>query len=212
MSIRLVIFDCDGVLFRSEAANVAFYNEVLRQVGEPPLPAREEVAAHAMASAHLFRHFYGDQPELLARVQEVARGLDYTPFYSFMEPQPALRETLALLRRRYATAMATNRGKTTHGVLAHFDLADFFDLAVGALDVEHPKPAPDMIEVCLEHFGVAPEEAVYVGDQPLDRDAAAAAGVHFVGMDPIADEVPMRLERFDELPALVAELAAAVAS
>ena len=34
MGLMLVIFDCDGVLFRSEQANVAFYNEVLRQVGQ----------------------------------------------------------------------------------------------------------------------------------------------------------------------------------
>ena len=55
VAIRLVIFDCDGVLFHSDRANVAFYNAVLREAGEPPLEPDAEIAAHALASSELYK-------------------------------------------------------------------------------------------------------------------------------------------------------------
>ncbi len=47
--------------------------------------------------------------------------------------------------------------------------------------VPRPKPAPDMVLAACELLGVAPTEAVMVGDSSYDRDAARAAGVRFIG-------------------------------
>ena len=43
--IELVMFDADGVLFDSTESNVAYYNWIFAQVGEPPLDPDEEIAA-----------------------------------------------------------------------------------------------------------------------------------------------------------------------
>jgi phosphoglycolate phosphatase len=206
MPIRLVIFDCDGVLFDSEPANLAFYREVLRLAEAPPMPESAEAAYHSLASSQLFQKLFGDQPELLARVQGVARNTDYAPYFPRMQPKPLLRETLAELRTRYSTAMATNRGQTTQGVIDFFELREFFDLAVGVLDVAKPKPHPDMLLHCIDHFDVAARDAVYVGDQPTDHQAAEAAGMHFIGMGPMCGVTPVSAQRFEEIPALVAQL------
>ena len=199
MAIRLVIFDCDGVLFHSDRANVAFYNAVLREAGEPPLEPDAEIAAHALASSELYKNYFADRPEVLERVRQVSRGLDYGPFYPLMEPREGLYDILKALRADYRTAMATNRSKTVHGVLNHFELAPLFDLAVGALDVERPKPHPDMLIHCLDHFGLDVAEAVYVGDQPTDAESARAAGMRFIGIGPIADRSELRITELDEL-------------
>jgi phosphoglycolate phosphatase len=204
--MRLVIFDCDGVLFDSEPANLAFYREVLRLADAPPMPESAEAAYHSLASAQLFEKLFGDQPDLLVRVKEIARSTSYAPFFPLMQPKPLLRETLQALRGRYATAMATNRGQTTHGVLDHYDLVSLFDLAVGVLDVARPKPAPDMLLRCLEHFAVEPVDAVYVGDQPTDLEAATAAGLHFIGMGPLCGRTPHSAQRFEEIPEIIAKL------
>ncbi|MBI5505451.1 MAG: HAD-IA family hydrolase [Deltaproteobacteria bacterium] len=207
MPIRLVVMDCDGVLFDSEDANIAFYNEVLRRCGEPPMLGAEQVACHALASAQLFVKYYGDRPELLARMQATAKELDYGPFYRLMSPKPLLRSVLAELRSGYAMAMATNRGQTTHGVLGHFQLETYFDLAVGVLDVPRPKPHPDMLLHCLEHFSLRADEAIFVGDQATDAECAQAAGLRFVGIGPVAAVSPLRVAELAELPALLARLA-----
>jgi phosphoglycolate phosphatase len=208
MPIRLVIFDCDGVLFDSEPANLAFYREVLRLAEVPPMPESSEAAYHSLASAQLFEKMFGHDPAVLARVQGVARSIDYAAFFPLMQPKPRLHETLALLKSRYAIAMATNRGQTTQGVVDHFALREYFDLAVGVLDVARPKPAPDMLVKCLDHFGVAAGEAVYVGDQPTDLEAAAGAGIPFVGMGPMCGLANRSAQRFEDIPALVEAISA----
>jgi len=207
VTIRLVIFDCDGVLFDSEPANLAFYREVLRRAGAPPMPESVEAAYHSLASSQLFEKIFADQPAMLATVKQVARETSYAPFFPLMQPKPLLRETLLLLRSRYATAMATNRGQTTQGVVDYFAMRDLFDLAVGVLDVARPKPEPDMLHRCLDYFGVDADEAVYVGDQPTDLEAAEAATIHFIGMGPMCGRTPLSAQRFEEIPDLVAGLA-----
>ncbi len=199
MSVKLVIFDCDGVLFESEQANIAFYNAVLERAGEPPLPLDGEVACHALSSAQLFEKYYGDRPELLARIRAIAQSIDYGPFYPLMKPRPHLRTVLERLRRRCKTALATNRGKTVAGVLEHFGITDLFDLAVGVLDVDRPKPHPDLLVRCLEIFGLGPHEAVYVGDQEIDARSARAAGVRFIAMGPMAPDGEARIDRIEDL-------------
>ena len=206
MAIRLVIFDCDGVLFRSDRANVAFYNAVLREAGEPPLEPDAEIAAHALASSELYKKYFADRPEVLERVRTVSRGLDYGPFYPLMEPRERLYDILKELRLNYRTAMATNRSKTVHGVLDHFDLAPLFDLAVGALDVERPKPHPDMLLHCLDHFGLEVGDAVYVGDQPTDAQSARAAGMQFIGIGPVAGQSDLSITELDELASVLRTL------
>ncbi len=206
MSIRLVIFDCDGVLFDSRDANIGFYNEVLHRCGQPPLEDKAELACHAMASTELFQKYFADRPEILAVIDEIARSTDYAPFYELMYPHPRLTEILRELRRRYATAMATNRGLTAKPVLERFAIDDLFDFAVGVLDVDRPKPQPDMLLKCLEHFAVEPDEAVYVGDQPVDESAADAAGMAFIGIGPDVDGADVHIENLDELPTVLAEL------
>ena len=202
-TIRLAIFDCDGVLFDSEPANLAFYREVLRRADAPPVPESHEAAYHSLSSAELFARMFAHDPPLLERVQRVAKATDYADFFPLMQPKPRLRETLAQVRRGRSTAMATNRGQTTQGVLDHFDLRGLLDFAVGVLDVPRPKPAPDMLETCLAHFAVPAREAIYVGDQPTDLEAAAAAGIRFVGMGPMCGLANLSVQRFEDLPALL---------
>jgi len=181
-ALRLVILDCDGVLFDSWKANVAFYDAVLARAGLPPLDEEGRRLCHTLSSPQLYARLVGADSALLERVAAAAGELDYGPFYELMAPAPDLRETLTRLAAHCPLALATNRGKTVRGVLARFDLERFFAISVGILDVERPKPAPDLLLACLARAGVPAEAAVYVGDTELDRAAARAAGVAYVGV------------------------------
>jgi len=206
LAIELVIFDCDGVLFDSDRANVAFYREVVRRAGVPPLPDDADVACHALASAQLFEKYYGHEPDLLARVKRAAAQTDYAPFFDLMMPRQGLHDVLQTLSERYRTAIATNRGATVATLVERFGLSGLVELAVGVLDVARPKPHPDLVLKCLEHFDVPAERAVYVGDQPSDRTCARAAGVAFVGTGSVAGECTLTVMELGELPELLARL------
>ncbi len=61
-------------------------------------------------------------------------------------------------------------------------LLDHFDVVVTARDVTRRKPAPEGLLKCADALGVAPADAVYVGDTPLDVEAARAAGMSAIAL------------------------------
>lgn len=206
MRIEAVIFDCDGVLFASGDANVGFYNEVLRRLGEPALDAAGMAAAQAFASGQLFERLFPDRPRLADKARILAQQVDYAPFYELMTPHEGLWEVLRSLRETHRVAMATNRGKTTPGVVERFGLGEYLEFAVGVLDVARPKPFPDMLELCVRRLEVCPAQAVYVGDQQSDADAAISAGVKFVAFGDQVAATDHRIRDLRELPALLRRL------
>lgn len=201
-ALQLIILDCDGVLFDSWDANVAFYDSILAAMGEPPLDERGRELCHRLSGPQLWEHLYAGGP-LHQRAKEIAAQADYSPFYALMRPMPALVETLALMSGHCPLALATNRGRTVGGVLQSFGLERYFPIRVGILDVPRPKPAPDLLLACLERAAVAPSAAVYVGDTLVDRDAALAAEVPYVGVGEESGAV-CRIRCIGELPELLA--------
>ena len=98
-----------------------------------------------------------------------------------------------------AQALITNTpGPLARDIVAHADLA--LDAVVGGTDVANGKPAPDLVLEAARRLSVSPAEAWVVGDSRYDRDAAAAAGVRFVGVRMDGDA---RVESLRDLLALV---------
>lgn len=198
--ILAVVFDCDGVLFDSLQANIAYYNAILATMGYPPMTAEQALLAHRGSSLQFFEYVFGGEPEKVLRAKEVAAATDYEPFYALMRPAAGLHRTLRQLRSVYRLAMATNRGYTAREVVRRFGLERFLETTVGIRDVARPKPYPDMLELCLQRLGVDPQRAVYVGDAESDFVAARAAGMHFLAMGELSVPAP-RVRCLEEVPA-----------
>jgi HAD superfamily hydrolase (TIGR01509 family) len=198
-ALKLVILDCDGVLFDSFRSNVAYYDAVLEKLGSPPLDEATRELCHVYSTPQLFAHLYAEDPEKAKEAERIAYAIDYLPFLEFMDPEPGLYEVLRALRASYRVALATNRGRSVPPLMARFGLEGHFDVIATILDVERPKPAPDMLIHCLERTGMAPEEAVYVGDMENDRIAAEAAGIPFILVGS-SNSHPFRIHRLAELP------------
>lgn len=180
--IELVIFDADGVLFDSVEANIAYYNAIFGAIGEPPLSPVEEREGIYYAAIQMFERRAGSDLEKLARMKEVARNLDSEPFFRLLRPPFELRPFMIELRRRYRLALATNRSTTVPALVEYLGLTDIFEAVASARDKVRPKPAPDILELCVRRAGVEAHRAVYVGDSHIDREAAAAAGIRFIGI------------------------------
>lgn len=201
-AVQLIILDCDGVLFDSWDANVAFYDSVLTTIGQAPLDQTGRELCHRLSGPQLWGHLFERDPALLRQAKAAAACADYSPFYSRMRPTAALAETLEQLAAHCPLALATNRGRTVAGVTKHFSLERFFAIALGVLDVPSPKPAPDLLLACLERAGVDAGSAVFVGDTSVDREAAAAAAVPYVGVGP-ASGADIFIGELRELPDLL---------
>jgi HAD superfamily hydrolase (TIGR01509 family) len=180
--IALVMFDADGVLFESFESNIAYYNAIFAQVGEPPLNAEEEILSISYAASDIFRLRARDDAAKLERIHDIARHLDQRPFFELLRPPFELRTFMLELKRRYRLGLATNRSATVPALVEHLNLGDIFDAIASALDKVPPKPAPDILQLCMERARVKPAHAIYIGDSPIDREAAEAAGVAFIGV------------------------------
>jgi phosphoglycolate phosphatase len=200
-----VIFDCDGVLFDSWGANVAYYNAIRSALGLGPMDAAWEAAAHVLSGPEVIDRMFADDPSTLERARELGRTIDYTPFYDLMRPADGLFAVLDTLRAAHRLGMATNRGRTVTGVVERFGLGAWLEAAVGISDVPRAKPHPDVIVECLARLGVEPGAALYVGDAESDLRAARAAGVAFVAVG-AAPWSPARIATLQALPEYVARL------
>ncbi len=181
------MFDADGVLFESFESNIAYYNAIFAQVGEPPLNADEEIKSISYAASDVFKLRARHDAELLEKIHGIARNLNQQPFFDLLRPPFELRPFMLELKKRYRLALATNRSATVPALVEHLKLADIFDAIASALDKVPPKPAPDILQLCMERARVKPHQAIYVGDSPIDREAAEAAGVAFIGVGPRVD-------------------------
>jgi len=176
-----IVFDCDGVLFESRAANLAYYNTVLEAFGELPVDPLDYARAHlchTAASPEVFRVLLGE--DRAAAALEAARLLDYRRFIPAMQPELEVTGVLAELSTRFPLAVATNRGSSMHEILEHFRLTSYFQVVVTSRDVPRPKPYPDMLIEAARQLALRPEELLFVGDSELDQSAAMTAGVRFV--------------------------------
>ena len=182
--IELVMFDADGVLFESFESNIAYYNAIFAQVGEPQLNAEEEILSISYAASDVFRLRARHDPARLEQIQEIARNLDQRPFFDLLRPPLQLRTFMLEMKRRYRLGLATNRSATVPGLIEHLNLAGIFDAVASALDKVPPKPAPDILQLCMKRAEARPENSIYIGDSPIDREAAEAAGVAFIGVGP----------------------------
>jgi phosphoglycolate phosphatase len=203
--IKLVAFDCDGVLFDSRQANVAFYNAILAHFDRPPMSPRSVDYIHSHTVGESLSHLFAGYPDL-NEVVRFARSFDYQPFIAMMVEEPHLREFFKFLRPGRLTALATNRTTTTGAVLSFYNLQDEFDLVVSAQDVRHPKPHPESFRRILAHFDLEPHEAIYIGDSRVDEAFAANAGVPLVAYRNPELKTAHHLHSFAAGPDLIRDL------
>jgi phosphoglycolate phosphatase len=177
--IKIVAFDCDGVMFDTTESNTAYYNQILAHFGRPALTAEQFAYCHSHTADQAIANLFPDEDGYRA-AQAYRKSMSYIPFLKYMEMEPYLKPLIRRLRPRYKTAIATNRSDTMDRVISEHGLEGYFDLVVCSHDVDHPKPHPDQLVKILEYFGLEPYNSLYVGDSELDEIAAKAAGVLFV--------------------------------
>lgn len=201
--IAVVAFDCDGVMFDSADANIAYYNQILNHLGRPAMTAAQEAFSHSHTVAQSLAHLLADAPHLLPEADIYRQHTGYAPFIPHMRMEPHLRATLTHLRGHCKTAIATNRTDTMNRVLQEHDLTDLFDLVISAADVAHPKPDPEQLLTIIDHFKVRPDEVCFIGDSDLDQQAADAAGVPFIAFGSPHLKAAAHIDRLDRVIDLI---------
>lgn len=181
LKYKAVIYDCDGVMFDSLEANCAFYALVFNYMGISLDRSDDDMmrVIHTYANRDVLKHFF-PQNESWEDAVRFAGSIDYRGLINLMKMESGLVETLEQLKGRVHLAVCTNRSTSMDAVLNEFNLTDYFSFVMTAARSFFPKPHPEPLERILAHYGLEPEEALFVGDSAVDSQAAAAAGVPFV--------------------------------
>lgn len=104
-------------------------------------------------------------PKLIAAAPELLYGAASDQFTLFDDVLPTLD---ALEARGIRMAVISNWDYSLHRVLRALAIHDRFACVVASLEEGVEKPDARLFHLTLEQLGVAPEDAVHVGDDPLD--------------------------------------------
>ncbi|MFZ5762370.1 MAG: HAD family hydrolase [Thermodesulfobacteriota bacterium] len=200
--LKLVIFDCDGVMFDSREANRVYYNRILAHFGHPPMDAGELDYVHVHHVMASVGHIFRNHPDEIEAAHAFRKALDYTPFLHYMVMEPDLLAFLDYLRPARKTAISTNRTTTMPAILELFKLEPLFDKVVTAIDVAQPKPHPEALHQILDHFRLRAQEAIYIGDSTVDEEHARAAGMRLIAFKNPSLRAEYHVERFMEITRL----------
>jgi HAD superfamily hydrolase (TIGR01509 family) len=180
--VKAVLFDIDGTLVDSNYLHIDAWDRALTEVGHPVNTWRIHRAI-GMDSGKLLETLLEDDVEALADRAKEAHTRHYEAMggrlRSFGRAQELLR---TLAERGFEVVLATSAPANELEMLRRtLDVEDAIAKLTSAEDVQTAKPAPDIVQVALEKAGVAPDEAIFVGDTVWDVEAAGEAGVATIG-------------------------------
>src|SRR4029077_13533534 len=102
-----------------------------------------------------------------------------------LEPVHSVKEIAHRETGRRKMAVASGGWKSIiNQSLGAVGLNDLFDAIVGADDVKHGKPAPDIFLKAAQQLGLKPEECLVYEDGDLGIQAARAAGMEVIDVRP----------------------------
>ena len=206
--LRGVLFDWDGTLLNSHAADTAAYLAMFRAMGIPWGLA--ELEKHY--SPNWYRVY---RSALLPKSKWDAADRIWREHYALHKPKlmTGARRVLARLGNRHSLGLVTSGDRDrVHRQLKDFALWNTFAARVCNGDTSQRKPHPAPLLLALRRMRLDPGETVYVGDAPEDLQMARSAGVRaaIAVLGPFPTEKRLRAAKPDALLESILELPGAL--
>jgi pyrophosphatase PpaX len=173
-----ILFDLDGTLVDSielilSAAEHAF-------AGRPGRAASREEFRSGIGRplAEQFGPYCANAEELEALIAAY-RGYQLEHHDRLTNAYPGIADAVReLAGAGHALAVVTSKmGAMAQRAVRYVGLESHIPLIVGCDATERHKPDPEPVLFALAHLGIAPADAIFLGDSPYDMEAGRAAGV-----------------------------------
>ena len=180
-----IIFDLDGTLADSTDCVVQSAHTVAAAAGLPSVTDEDVRQRIGEPLGPMLAALYGASGSTLEELI-VAYSVEYVRLTATLErafdgSEPLLQ---ALREQGWKLAIATGKGqKGADKATERMGIASYFDTIHGILPGTPGKPHPAVLQRALDALGVAPDDAIMIGDTTFDMDMAAALGVDAVAVD-----------------------------
>jgi HAD superfamily hydrolase (TIGR01509 family) len=207
-TLKGVLFDWDGTLLNSYAADTAAYLAMFEEM-QIPWGITELEQHYSPNWYNVYR------AANLPRAKYDAADQLWRQHYAKHRPKllPGARRVLEQLARSHALGLVTSGDRDrVHGQLHEFKLWDHFAARVCSGDTRLRKPHPAPLRLALRQMSLRPSYTVYVGDSPEDLQMARSAGVRAAVaiLGPFPTEKRLRAAKPDLLLESITELPAAL--
>lgn len=175
--IKLVIFDLDGTLIDAYDAITHSFNYTMVRCGYPQLKPLVIRRAVGWGDKNLFKPFMKKCD--LDKALSIYRRHHSLSLVKYSRLLKGSRMILGYLKKKgYHLAVASNRPtRFSHILLKHLELDGYFDYVLCADKLKQGKPHPEILQKIMRKFDVGPLETFYIGDMPIDAQAAKRSGV-----------------------------------
>jgi len=178
---HIVLFDMDGTLIDSGLDITLSINHVREECYHlEPLSVQAVIDAINAPVRNLSEIFYS-QSVYEQKARDLFEEHYYDQCIQNVAPYGGICDLLSTLNKNnIILGVATNApSQFAKRMLNHLKMDDFFQLILGANDVEEPKPHPQMLNHHLKHYNYrsGTDNAWMIGDNSKDMEAAARAGI-----------------------------------
>ncbi|MBO4318679.1 MAG: HAD family hydrolase [Mailhella sp.] len=176
---RGIVFDCDGVLVDSEAANLAYYGMLRRELSLPPLTEDQSRYCQMSSVAQAIDYIIPKalQPCLKDIMAKCSYKKEIEPLIGPAAHIHALLDFCAAAGIRLG--VFTNRVDPLDDMFSNCGLTGYFDPVVTVGPIP-PKPDPAGLFIIAGEWGLKNTDMLFIGDSSTDRDAAVAAVIPFL--------------------------------
>ncbi len=191
--IQGFIFDLDGVLTDTAEWHYRAWQRLADEEGLPFDRAANE-ALRGVSRRESLLHIIGAKPYDEAALQAMMERKNryYVESIQALTPQdvlPGAIELLDELRQAGIKIAIGSASKNARTVIEKLGLVDRVDAIADGYSVERPKPAPDLFLYAAKQLGLDPVHCVVVEDAAAGIEAAIAAGMWTIGLDPAVNGV-----------------------
>ena len=174
---RLIAFDLDGTLIDSSRDLAESINELLTDLGAPPLPHDDITRMIGEGAKVLVRRALAaagipEDPEAIDRFLDIydRQLLNHT------RPYAGITDVVRTARQHARVAVLTNKPlEPSQKVLAGLGMRELFDDVIGSGGPYPRKPDPTALFALMERAGATPERTLMVGDSRIDYETARSA-------------------------------------
>lgn len=179
----VIVFDMDGTLMDSAQSIIHAMDYAEAKMGLPTMAVAEKKKCIGPPILESYMGKYHLDEVEAEKAATHFRQYQNGPGIAEVQPYPGIEALLSMLKETgHKIALATlKRQDIAKTILENTGLSHYFDIIGGAAMDEHSTKA-SVLKTTLADMGIAPADALLIGDTDFDAEGAWIVGVTFIAV------------------------------